>query len=203
MVRLIDLGLEKLHELLDRMIEETIMTMNELLNLKTINVSRLDEISKRIRSIKDEVHDLVMEIIIRYQPVASDLRDLKSALEISYGLYRITRYIRDIVYTIADSKVDFSQCKEAEIERVMKIVKNMLTHTLRAYKDRDEKLAREVIEMDKEVDEAFRRYFNKALSSGKTCDIINLLILRSLERLADHCVYIAESTLFVLGKRSV
>ncbi|MEM0363914.1 MAG: PhoU domain-containing protein, partial [Sulfolobaceae archaeon] len=114
MVRLIDLGLEKLHELLDRMIEETIMTMNELLNLKTINVSRLDEISKRIRSIKDEVHDLVMEIIIRYQPVASDLRDLKSALEISYGLYRITRYIRDIVYTIADSKVDFSQCKEAE-----------------------------------------------------------------------------------------
>lgn len=202
MVRLIDLGLERLHELLDRMIEDTIMTMNELLSSKEINVARLDEITRRLRNLKDEIHDLVMEIIIRYQPVASDLRDLKSALEISYGLYRISRYIRDIAYTIVDSKIDFKECKDNEIERIMKIVKNMLTHTLRAYKDRDEKLAREVIEMDKEVDEAFRKYFNKAISSGKSCDVINLLILRSLERLADHCVYIAESTLFVIGKKS-
>jgi phosphate transport system protein len=82
----------------------------------------------------------------------------------------------------------------------MKIVKNMLSHSLRAYKDRDEKLAREVIEMDKTVDEAFREFFKRAINCNSACDVVNLMIMRSLERLADHCVYIAETTLFVLGK---
>jgi hypothetical protein len=38
MVRLIDLGLERLHNLLDKMIEETIMTMNELIGIRVIDM---------------------------------------------------------------------------------------------------------------------------------------------------------------------
>lgn len=203
MVRLIDLGLDKLHNLIDQMIDETYTIMNEIAKMKEIDVKKLDEKAKRTRNLKDEVHDLAIEIIARYQPLASDLRDLKAAMEISYGLFRITRYIRDIGYAIIDSQINFKECENNEILKIMEVVKEMLSLSLRAYRKKDDGLANKVIQMDKIVDDAFREFLRKAVNSGKPCDVVNLLILRSLERLADHCVYIAESTLFAIGKRTI
>jgi phosphate transport system protein len=41
--------------------------------------------------------DLAIELIARYQPVATDLRFIRSCMEIAYGFSRFGRYAYDIV----------------------------------------------------------------------------------------------------------
>ena len=53
--------------------------------------------SEKLRILQDEVSDLAIELIARYQPVATDLRFIKSCMEISYGFSRFGRYAYDIV----------------------------------------------------------------------------------------------------------
>lgn len=43
-------------------------------------------------SIKDELQDALIESLIRYQPLARDLRFIRSLFDASYDLYRITRH---------------------------------------------------------------------------------------------------------------
>jgi phosphate transport system protein len=55
------------------------------------------EWSEQLRVLQDEVGDLAIELIARYQPVATDLRFIRSCMEIAYGFSRFGRYAYDIV----------------------------------------------------------------------------------------------------------
>ena len=55
------------------------------------------EQSEKLKMLQDEVTDLAVELIARYQPVATDLRFIKSCMEIAYGYSRFGRYSYDIV----------------------------------------------------------------------------------------------------------
>jgi len=105
MVRLIDLGMQKLEVTLSEMAKEAINSMNMLASFKKGETARkLKEISRKLKRLKEEVGEIVLEIIARYQPMASDLRFVKSSLEISYDLYRISRYSYDIALALDDCR---------------------------------------------------------------------------------------------------
>jgi phosphate transport system protein len=55
------------------------------------------EWSENLRLMQDEVSDLSIELIARYQPVATDLRFIRSCMEIAYDFSRFGRYSYDIV----------------------------------------------------------------------------------------------------------
>ena len=60
---------------------------------KGLNVKmQVFEWSENLRRLQEEVGDLAIELIARYQPVASDLRFIISYMEISYGFSRFGRY---------------------------------------------------------------------------------------------------------------
>ncbi|MGC9105990.1 MAG: phosphate signaling complex PhoU family protein [Thermoprotei archaeon] len=200
MVRLIDLGLERLHSALNQMFELSSKVMDVLVERGPDAVNEIESISTKLRELKEEVHDIAIEIIVRYQPLASDLRDLKSALEISYGLYRISRYVLDTARVFADSGLNYGQCFKEPVKDVTMKVREMLSLTFKAFKERDAIAASKVIGMDEEIDAAFRQFFAKAIKCADPCDAADLMVMKYLERLADHCVYIAEDLLFALGK---
>jgi len=62
--------------------------------------------------------------------------------------------------------------------------------------------------MDDFVDEKYRSHVNRILSDGKTagdlkCYLSATLIMRYLERIADHSAYIGESVVYIItGQRS-
>jgi phosphate transport system protein len=47
------------------------------------------QLSEKLRWLQDEVSDLAVELIARYQPVASDLRFLKSAMEVGLRVLEV------------------------------------------------------------------------------------------------------------------
>ncbi len=156
-------------------------------------------LAEQLRSLHHKVTDLSTEAIARYQPVASDLRFIRACSEVSYGLYRTGRYAYDIAGTVTVFS-DLRGCTWDDVIRTSGVVKEMLTLAIEAFSNLDEQQALEVIRMDDVVDGEYRRYIRKVIEGGgeRRCDIAGLLIMRYLERMADHANAIAEAALYVV-----
>jgi len=59
---------------------------------------KIRETSDFLMILADQVKDKAVEIILKFQPVASDLRMVKTFTRISYNLARPGRYALDIAY---------------------------------------------------------------------------------------------------------
>lgn len=139
-----------------------------------------------------------MAILLRFNPVASDLRHVLSSINIGRSLERIGDHA---VSTAKRSRkilkagaVDEVRLVEPLVSRVLEI----LNRVLETYSDGDAAMAEAVIKMDDTIDRLHRN-FGKRLTqklsdeTAATETLLNLIFIgRSLERIADLAVNIAE-----------
>ncbi len=101
MTRLIDLGLNKLSNIILEMAsiaEKTVLkAITSYIQDNSETTNEIFESSAKLRFLQNEVSELTIELIARFQPVATDLRYIKSCMEISYGFSRFGRYAFDII----------------------------------------------------------------------------------------------------------
>jgi len=156
------------------------------------------QMSHRLRALHRQVSDLSMEMIARYQPVASDLRFLKACMEISYGFFRYGRYALDIA-SVLDMFGDLSKCDKQFVVDTAKKTQEMIRMSVEAFARRDVELARNIPKMDDVVDESYRKNLKTTLEKKGDikCSLSATLILRYLERIADHASYIGESVEYI------
>ena len=161
--------------------------------------------SEELRILQDEVSELAVELLARYQPVASDLRFIKSCMEIAYGLSRFGRYAHDIsdVFGIFG---DLSNCDKSPIQEAGDHTKNMIRLSIKAFNESDVELANRVRKMDDLVDNIYLDFVKRAAHGtgiDMKCTVSGTLILRYLERIADHATYVGETVLYIAsGERS-
>ena len=166
---------------------------------------RIYDWSEELRMLQDEVSELAVEIIARYQPVASDLRFIKSCMEVSYGFSRFGRYAHDIsdVFGIFG---DLSTCDKTGIERVGDQAKEMIRLSIKAFTERNVEMASRLTKMDDVVDNAYLDFVKRSATrpdSDMKCMVSGTLILRYLERIADHATYVGESVAYIVsGERA-
>ena len=157
--------------------------------------------SNELSQLASEVEELAVELLARYQPVATDLRLIKSCLEIAYGFSRFGRYAYDIAQVL-EIYGDLSGCDKSVVQDLSGAVTKMIQTSIQSFKSRDEKLARSLREQDDYVDKTYLDY-NRALASTKSqsvplrCALASLLVLRYLERIADHACYIGDSVIYI------
>jgi phosphate transport system protein len=78
----------------------------------------------------------------------------------------------------------------------------MIETSIESFKTKDTKLARSLRLEDDQVDKIYMDY-NKQLAAGRSkptslkCALTSLLVLRYLERIADHACYIADSVIYI------
>ena len=208
MARLMDLGLEKLRNMvldMAKLSENTVSTaIDAYVQGKDLR-ERIYNWSEELRMLQDEVSELAVEIIARYQPVASDLRFVKSCMEVAYGFSRFGRYAHDIsdVFGIFG---DLSTCDKTAIERVGGQAKEMIRLSIKAFTERNIEMASKLPKMDDVVDDAYLDFVKRSATSPDSdtkCMISGTLILRYLERIADHATYVGESVAYnVSGERA-
>ena len=202
MVRLLDLGLERLKNMLIDMGNFSEQTVSTAIDAYTQNKDLVKEVyaaSERLRMLEEEVSELAIELLARYQPVASDLRFIKSCLEIAYGFTRFGRYAYDIMQ-VRSIFGDLSHCDTKPIEEAGKHAKDMIRLGIKAFIERDINLAKKLKEMDSVIDNLYLSYVKAAAESKDRdikCAIATTLILRYLERIADHATYIADSIEYI------
>ncbi len=210
MSRLIDIGLEQLSKLLFKMgdLAEKTVSLSLDSHRKGVDVHEKVRIwSETLIAINEEVEDKAVELIARYQPVASDLRTIESYMKISYDLARYGRYAWDITFIYKKLDVDPSECSlpYLRINELCEKVKNIVNISVEAVKKNDLNLAKEIDCMENEVDEIYYECLDKLVEereSTSRCLITNLLFIRHLERIADHASYIGEAIIYlVTGER--
>jgi len=209
MTRLMDIGLEKLSRLVldmaDLAEKSVVSSLQSYLAGKS-NTQQLEQWSQELRRIQDEIGELSIEMIARYQPVASDLRFIKACMEIAYGFSRFGRYAYDIS-EVLELWHDLSRCRQDELKEMIGMVTNMIRMSVEAFAKRDVQLGLQVFELDDKVDSLFRKSMERVslnTSQIPECDISLLLVMRYLERIADHAAYIGETVSYVVtGKSSI
>jgi len=202
MPRLMDLGMERLTNMLLEMGELSQQTVAAAIEAYRSgkNVQDVNKWSKKLKQLDDQVSDISIELIARYQPVASDLRYIKASLEISYGFYRYGRYSHDIM-EVLETFGDLTKCDRNVVESTAEKAKEMIKLSVEAFANQDVDLANKITAMDDYVDNAYRDYIKKLMKSRNVdirCALSQTLILRYLERIADHAVYIGRSVIFIV-----
>jgi len=203
MHRLLDVGLEqltvmvyKMGEVADNAID---MSLRGFMNGKDATEA-VRELSDILGTMAVEVENKAFELIVKYQPVASDLRIINSYMKIAYDFERYGRYAWDISYTQKKlAKIVKCPPHSDLMLKLVEKVSEMVSKSVEAVKQHDAELAKTLADTEKEVDELYFAYLDQ-LSKTRAQDkrvMCNLLVSRYLERIADHTTYVGEAVVYI------
>ncbi len=188
-------------EMVSNELEATITAFAERDKTQAVESAAADELVNASERIIDQ---LVIETVVRHQPVASDLRELVVALRISKELERIGDYAKNIAFhstTLDDLEVTGEEQRLIDLGHA---VNTMLVEVIQAYQDRDTKMAQTIREQDVDIDKLYSKIFADLLTiatyNGEFAPACTHLsfVGRSLERIADHVTDIAEDILYLV-----
>ncbi|MEM2902303.1 MAG: phosphate signaling complex protein PhoU [Candidatus Bathyarchaeia archaeon] len=203
--RLIDAGLDQLKNMLSHMGELAYKTVSTSINGYIKGENTFAEVSNQsdiLTSIAEEAETKVFELIARFQPVASDLRILKSYMKITYDFARYGRYALDVAQ-ICERLDGVKECEEWIKDLIVEMsskVLDMISVSVNSLKNHDVRLAKTLSEMEKHIDELYFKYLDILVVEAPTttrCTISSVLVVRYLERIADHATYIGESVIYL------
>ena len=180
------------------------LVRDSLVNKKTGMSKQTFEFSKEIQIKEEEVVEMCVQALIRYQPFASDLRSVTVAMKISYDLVRVCRYL----YNITEMQDEFNvrDCEIAEIIELFDDAIDLVKQSINCYFEHDAKNSMEICKKDDPIDIKYRKIIEKYKLQGVfngECILFNALTARIIERMADHACYISNEVIYmVTGRRT-
>ena len=201
MARLIDPSLQKLSfimaEMGDMVIESISLAIDSYLD-GTNTKAKVLQLSDAIRSKYFEVEDLTFDMLLKYQPVADDFRLIRSSTEISYAFSRFGRYAYDITL-VRDLFGDVSECTNASLVESTKKVKHMIKEAVLSFAELDIRKAAKIREDEKIIDQIYKERLPQLIDSDNTrCALAEALLLRYLERIGDHAVFMSDAINYIV-----
>ena len=204
-----DLGLEQLTMMvldMSSLTEKTIIKALEAYqNKSVVTADSIFQLSNQLGMLKESTNDLAVELLARYQPLAVDLRYIKSCIDISYDLSRFGRYAYDIALTpswLGDlSSCDFTISMDMAEKALAMIRKSMV-----AFKNRDAELAKTLSKDDDVIDRMYKETITSMMKNRNVemkCVVATTLLVRHLERIADHACYIGDSVVYIVEGQKV
>jgi phosphate transport system protein len=162
-----------------------------------------------INQLHIEIDNRCFRLLALYQPMATDLRAIVSAVKINTDLERVG----DLAVNIAEAAQRYTTHppvkKLIDIPTMGGIAQTMLRDALDAYVRRDTALALAVLNADDQLDalktQVFRDLLTYMLKDGTTVEpaLDLILISRHLERIGDHATNIAEDVIFMVSAQDV
>ena len=162
---------------------------------------KTDHVGAVIDESERTVENICLKLLLRQQPVASDLRQISAAMKMITDMERIGDQAEDIVDLIPKMS---RSAEESQLQDMAKAAQTMVTEAVDAYVKQDLTLAKKVMGDDDIVDD----YFNQiktdiiAIIASDPTDgeyaLDLLMIAKYFERIGDHCTNIAEWVAFSL-----
>ncbi len=163
-------------------------------------IEEVHSLSDIICTMTTEIENKSFELIVKYQPVASDLRIINSYVKIAYDFERYGRYAWDILSAQEELAESNKSIKSTDpMRKIVDKVCKMVSISIEALRENDGEKAKTLAEIEKEVDELYYSYLNRLaeMTEGNRTIMCNLLVVRYLERIADHTTYVGEAIVYV------
>jgi phosphate transport system protein len=206
MERLIDSGLEELTVMVYKMggtAEKALsVSLNGFVEGKDYS-SDVHELAEILVNRSVEVEEKAFSLIAKYQPVASDLRIINSYMKVAYDFERYGRYAWDISYISTRFNGKTNRCDAWIFEYIQKMaerVLQMVQTSINSLKRLDPELVKNMTEEENAVDKTYFEYLDKLVEKAAVtseCTISSVLVVRYLERIADHAMHIMEAVVYI------
>ena len=152
---------------------------------------------EEIDQAESDVERLCLQLLLRQQPVAKDLREISSALKMISDLERIGDQAADIA-ELSGYVADASDTGRTHIGDMARATIAMVTDSVDSFVKRDLELARSVCAADDKVDALFldvKREIIRLISTDSSKGELALdllMVAKYFERIGDHATNVAE-----------
>ena len=209
--RQFDEQLAELKDLLTRMGELNCEAIGDAVTALETQDSELARRTKGVERLVDEreqqIERLCLKIILKQQPVASDLLFVTSAMKMITDMERIADQAVDISeLVIKMSRLPYADAVK-EIPEMAERVQEMVRNAAKSFVERDGDLAKAVCRADDEVDDLFdviKSNLTKIVHKNVDEDdngeqaLDMLMVAKYLEKIGDHASNIAEWVIFMI-----
>ncbi len=148
------------------------------------------------------IEEVCLNIILKERPYAKDLRQVTGILKLIADLERIGDHAEDIVFFV--QKIDHFNDRLDQVKDMLEFVLKMLNDALLSYINKDLALAKDVIARDNEVDKFYYQTIERIVEETKKqmhepgFAVYSTIIIKYLERIADHCTNISEWVVYIV-----
>lgn len=197
-VNLINLNLLK-------MFEQTISYLNDAFSYyndeKATNENKINDdlIDKLERVIEEDC----LLVILKERPFATDLRRVTGIFKLVEDIERLGDHAEDIAWVSKNLYLAKESYKDPKVEQIISVALSMVNDSYKALASGNAKLAEEVIKRDDIADKLYLELLNEipvlkekyALNDSYV--IYTTLLVKYVERIADHASNIAEWTVYI------
>jgi phosphate transport system protein len=164
---------------------------------------------KAVDVLQREIEEDSIAMIARRQPLATDLREIVSALRVAGDLERIGDLAKNTAKRALALDGEYRAQKQLRgVEHMSEIAIEQLKAVLDAYSNHDDARAIEVWKRDGEIDAIYTSLFRELLTYMMedprhiTLCTHLLFAAKNIERIGDHATYIAETVHYlVIGEQ--
>ena len=197
---------EELNKLIDYVLEAGDMILEALRNsTKALTngdielANQVIENDRNINRISYKIESSSLKMLLLEHPVATDLRIVSATLKIATDLERIgdqSKDICDLLRFLLEGNI-YKNNIDTIIE-MSNIIDYMVTNCLKAFKEKNAELSRNVIESDDNVDKLFYKMRDSMVdlikSGAENADqaIYLMMIAKYFEKMGDHAENIAK-----------
>ena len=160
-------------------------------------ISNAMEVERKIDQMERDIESLCLQLLLRQQPVASDLRTISAAMRMISDMERIGDQAADIA-EILNFVGEDSVGSAAHIGDMARATIKMVTDSVESFVQSDLRMAEETIRYDDVVDALFdqvKAELTQMIAAdpgqGQRC-LDLLMIAKYFERIGDHAVNVAE-----------
>ncbi len=160
------------------------------------------EYDTEVDHLEQTIETRCLQLLLRQQPVARDLRTISAALKMITDMERIGDQAGDIAEVSLRLPEDLDMDRLKNIQAMSKASAKMVTNAVDAFVTRNQTLAEHIMAADDEVDHLFEVVRDELIEtvrqeSGDVAAAIDLLMIaKYFERIGDHAVNIAEWVIY-------
>ena len=194
--------LNKLHVDLDKMCHLVILSIENCITaFKSGDRDLCRDIlagDKVINDTERTIEARCLSLILKQQPIASDLRNVSTALKVVTDLERIGDQGADIAEILLETDVKSPYKMVEHIPNMAVLARDMVKGAIEAFHEHDLKKTKEIKKMEDKMDGLFEEVKVELVQIEKEAAdnidiVINfLMIAKYFERIGDHAVNICE-----------
>ncbi len=179
------------------------LAIDSLVDLDEEMIDEVDHLDKQIYKYDREIEQKGLDLIALQAPVAKDLRMIGTCLKIITDLDRIGRYSKDITKVTKRLTGEPHMKKLVSIPNMGDLTIDMVDLSVKAFMEQDEEMIDDIYEKEEKVDAYYDETFREILtymmedSNNITKGTQYVLVIRYLERIADHACNIAERVVYM------